>query len=303
MPLAQSDITFLRGLVSRRSGNVLSDAQGYLMESRLAPMAEGYGFSSVDAFLTEVKRIPSRYEDAIAETMTINETSFFRDALPFDTLRKDLMPSILSARAGTKELSIWCAASSSGQEPYSIAMLLREYFPLLATWKVRILATDISDEMLRRTRDGVYSHFEVNRGLPASMLVKHFDRLGTRWQVKSELRRWIETRKVNLTGPWAAMPRFDIVFMRNVLIYFEQSHKQSILQKAARNMAADSILFLGGGESMVGLDVPFTRDAVGKSIFFRPIQVTSPFSVTSKSPSASSQSAPYPVLNSTRPIP
>ena len=281
MPLAETDVDFLRSLVARRSGNVLTNGHGYLLESRLTPVAASIGLPNVAALVAELKRTPVKYEDLVAEAMTINETSFFRDAQPFETLRTDVLPSLLNTRNATQELSIWCAASSSGQEPYSIAMTLREHFPQLIGWKVKILATDISDEMLRRTRAGTYSQFEVNRGLPAKMLVKYFERRGTQWQVKEELRRWVEIRKMNLTGAWWPMPKFDIVFMRNVLIYFDRANKQTILQKTARTMAAGSALFLGGGESLVSLDVPFTRETFEKTVCFRPISATTPFPATS----------------------
>ncbi len=285
MSLAEADVTFLRSLVARRSGNQLTMSQGYLMESRLAPVAASVGLANVEALVAELKRPPFKYEDLVAEAMTINETSFFRDSMPFDTLRKNLLPSILDARSERKELSIWCAASSSGQEPYSLAMALREQFPQLTTWKVKILATDISEDMVRRTRVAKYSQFEVNRGLPASLLLKYFERHGTQWQVKQELRNWVECRKMNLTGPWLTMPKFDVVFIRNVLIYFDQAGKQAILQKTARNMTADSVLFLGGGESLVGLDVPFTRAAIDKTIYFQP-DATKPLFPTTSKPAA-----------------
>ncbi len=270
MPLAESDVAVVRSVVARQSGNLLNSGQGYLMESRLAPVAASFGLPNVEALVAELKRAPARYEVRVAEAMTINETSFFRDALPFEILAKDILPKIFEARAATRELNIWCAASSSGQEPYSIAMTLREHFPQLLGWKVKITATDISEEMLTRTRAGTYSQFEVNRGLPTAMLLKHFERTGIHWQVKPELRHWIECRKVNLSSVWLPMPKFDVVFMRNVLIYFEVAMKQTILQKTHRTMAADSVLFLGGGESLVGMDVPFTREAISKYIVFRP---------------------------------
>ena len=270
MPLAEADVGYLRTLVARRSGNILSSNHGYLLEARLTPVAERLGLPNVEALVAELKRSPIKYEDTVAEAMTINETSFFRDIQPFETLRKDLIPKLLTARAGTRQLHIWCAATSSGQEPYTIAMTLRENFPQLMNWSVRIIATDLSDEMLHRTREGVYSQFEVNRGLPAKLLVKYFQREGTSWRVHPELRNWIECRKLNLVSAWPSMPRFDIVFIRNVLIYFDQATKESVLQRAARNMAPDGNLFLGGDESLVGLNAPFTRETYDKTVCYRP---------------------------------
>ena len=270
MPLAEADVGYLRTLVARRSGNILSSNHGYLLEARLTPVAERLGLPNVEALVAELKRSPIKYEDTVAEAMTINETSFFRDLQPFETLRKDLIPKLMNTRAGTRQLHIWCAATSSGQEPYTIAMILRDNFPQLVNWSIRIIATDLSDEMLHRTREGVYSQFEVNRGLPAKLLVKYFQREGTSWRVIPELRNWIECHKLNLVSAWPSMPRFDIVFIRNVLIYFDQATKESVLQRAARIMAPDGSLFLGGGESLVGLNVPYTRETYDKTICYRP---------------------------------
>lgn len=271
MPLADSDLTLLRSLIARRSGNVLSNHQGYLIEAKLSPVAERLGLPNLEALVAEIKRLPVKYEDSIAEAMTINETSFFRDVQPFDALRKVVVPSILSSRGGSRQLMIWCAASSSGQEPYSIAMTLMEHFPQLATWNVKILATDISNEMLARTSEGLYNQFEVNRGLPAEMLAKYFRREGTHWRVHPDLRRWVECRRLNLVGPWPVFPRIDVVFMRNVLVYFDATAKVSVLRKTASQIAGDGYLFLGGGESLFALDVPYRSEACDRTICFRPV--------------------------------
>jgi chemotaxis protein methyltransferase CheR len=271
MPLADSDLTLLRSLIARRSGNVLSNHQGYLIEAKLSPVAERLGLPNLEALVAEIKRLPVKYEDSIAEAMTINETSFFRDVQPFDALRKVVVPSILNSRCGSRPLIIWCAASSSGQEPYSIAMTLMEHFPQLAAWNVKILATDISNEMLARTSEGLYNQFEVNRGLPAEMLAKYFRREGTHWRVHPDLRRWVECRRLNLVGPWPVFPRIDVVFMRNVLVYFDPTAKVSVLRKTASQIAGDGYLFLGGGESLFALDVPYRSEACDRTICFRPV--------------------------------
>ncbi|WP_437223589.1 CheR family methyltransferase [Planctomicrobium sp. SH661] len=272
MPLATANFDYLREVVARRSGNVVSVTQSYLVESRLQPMAESLGLANVEALVAELQRAPaSTLHDKVAEAMTINETSFFRDLQPFDALRNDVLPAILARKASERRLNIWSAASSSGQEPYSIAMLLREHFPQCHDWQVQILATDLSDEMLRRTKSGSYSQFEVNRGLPARLLVKYFERQGTQWQAKPELRDWIVCRKLNLTMPFTGMPEFDVVFLRNVLIYFNQAGKESILSRIHRVMSPHGTLFLGGGETMVNLNVPFARESVGQTVCFRPL--------------------------------
>lgn len=270
MALAENDVGLVRSLVARRSGNVLTSNQGYLIEAKLTPVAERFGLANVEALVAELKRTPLKYEDSIAEAMTINETSFFRDIQPFEALRKSIIPTLLNSRSSTRQLCIWSAASSSGQEPYTIAITLRECFPQLTSWNVKIVATDLSDEMVQRTRAGLYSQFEVNRGLPARLLTRYFLREGKQWHVHPVIRRWIDCRKMNLVSPWPPLPRFDIVFMRNVLVYFDQQTKEGVLQRTARNMAPDGYLFMGGGESLVNLNVPFIREPISTTVCFRP---------------------------------
>ena len=198
MTLVANDVDFLREIIAEGSGNVISSNQSYLLEARLAPVAQKVGLADVNALVKELRGNPrSPLRNQVTEAMTINETSFFRDVQPFEALKSDVLPELLKSRSNTKSLSVWSAASSSGQEPYSLAILMRQHFPELANWKVRILATDLSDEMVQRTKEGVYSQFEVNRGLPAPLLVRAFDRRGTQWQAKPELRRMIDARKMN----------------------------------------------------------------------------------------------------------
>lgn len=272
MPLSNADIDFLREVVSRRSGNVLSARQGYLLESRLGPVAQRIGLNDVAALVAELRRShESPLHQSVAEAMTINETSFFRDLQPFEALREEILPAVVHARSSSRQLWIWCAACSSGQEPYSVAMTIRQHFPALMGWRVRIVATDLSEDMLARTRAGIYSQFEVNRGLPSRMLVTYFTRQGTNWQVNEELRQLIDCRKVNLVGPWMFSERFDVVLMRNVLIYFDESTKQQILCRVAQVMQPDGYLLLGGGETLINLDVPFARDFASRAVYFRPV--------------------------------
>ena len=201
--------------------------------------------------------------------MTTNETTFFRDVHPFDALRTRVIPELMAARANERALTIWCGASSSGQEPYSIAITLREHFPQLAGWKVRLLATDLSSEMVRRTTAGSFSQLEVNRGMPAPMLVKWFDRRGVHWQAKPELCAMIEAFEMNLATPWPTLPAFDVVFLRNVLIYFDVETKRTILGKVRRAMRPDGWLFLGGAETTLNLDDAFERVAVDRATCYR----------------------------------
>lgn len=272
MSLVATDIEFLSRAIAERSGNVVSAAQSYLLESRLNPVAKAAGLEDVHALVAELKSNPRNplYERVTA-AMTINETSFFRDMQPFDALKKAILPELIKQRQPLRSLSIWSAAASSGQEAYSIALMLRTFFPELATWRVRIPATDFSNEMVERVRKGVYSQFEVNRGLPAAMLVKNFDRDGLNWQAKPELRAMVEARQMNLVENWPVTIRHDVVFLRNVLIYFDMATKQRILNRVHQSMKPDGYLFLGGGETLIQLPVPFERVTIDKTVCFRPV--------------------------------
>lgn len=254
------DFDYIRGRVEDHAGIVLGPDKTYLVEARLKPLLPRCGFPTIARLTHELRLHPNgELLDLVVEAMTTNETSFFRDMPVFDSLRQVVFPQLIKARAATKQLDLWCAASSSGQEPYSILMLLRESFPELATWRVRYLASDISTAMLERTRCGIYSQHEVNRGLPARLLAKYFDRRGLDWQVKQELRDAIELHKINLVDDWPTMPRLDIVMIRNVLIYFDPDAKRRILQRIKALLRPDGYLFLGTAESPSLLTDSFTR--------------------------------------------
>ena len=203
------------------------------------------------------------------EAMTTNETSFFRDVTPFEALKKEVIPQLIARRAAEKTLSIWCAASSTGQEPYSLAMLLREHFPVLNSWKLYLMASDISTEVLARARQGKFSQLEVNRGLPASMLVKYFHREGLEWQISDQLRRQIEFREINLAKEWPYIPMLDLVLMRNVLIYFDIKTKKEILEKTRRRLKPDGVLFLGTAETTLNLDDSFVRNQFEQTSYYQ----------------------------------
>ena len=272
MPLAAADIDFLRSAIAQRSGNMISAGQSYLLEARLNPVAQSAGLADVQALVRELRNNPRNpLHDKVTEAMTINETSFFRDMQPFDALKQQVIPDLIDKRKTIKSLSIWSAASSSGQESYSIAMQLRTHFAELNTWQVRILGTDLSEEMVKRTNEGVYSQFEVNRGLPASMLVKNFDREGLSWRAKPHLREMVQAKKMNLTENWPSITKHDVVFLRNVLIYFDLATKEQILKRVHQSMRPDGYLFLGGGETLIQLNVPFERLTIGKTVAFRPV--------------------------------
>ena len=260
MPVTASEYAFMRALVQKGSGIVLEDGKEYLVEARLSPIAREAKLDSIAALIKrlQVSSIDPLHKKVI-EAMTTNETSFFRDVHPFDALRRLVLPDILARRAASKTLSIWCAASSSGQEPYTIAMLLYESIPAIRDWKINFIATDLSKQMVERSRIGRYSQLEVNRGLPAPMLVKYFRKDGLEWQVEEKLRSMIEFRELNLLDTWPKMPPLDIVFVRNVLIYFDANTKKEILRKIRRVMHADGYLFLGGAETTMNLDENFGR--------------------------------------------
>lgn len=269
MSLAAADFGYLADLVHRRSAIVLESGKEYLAESRLDGIARAHGLQSVGELVASMRTGRVDVHDAVIDAMTTNETSFFRDVHPFNALRDSVLPEVVDRRQDTRTLTIWCAAASSGQEPYSIAMLIRDHFPELAGWTVRIVATDISPTMVERTRLGRYSQLEVNRGLPAPMLVKHFTRDGAHWVVSPELRRMVSTQVMNLAEPWPYLPHFDLILMRNVLIYFDVPTKQQILAKVRGQLRSDGLLLLGGAETTMNLDARFERVAHGRSSWYR----------------------------------
>jgi chemotaxis protein methyltransferase CheR len=248
------DFTFIAALLKDRSGLIITPDKRYLLETRLGPIVRERGLSSLSALMDAMRQPGSDVvKNQVVDAMTTNETSFFRDSHPFDTLRKTVIPGLIERRAGCRALRIWSAACSTGQEPYSLAMILKDHFPILNGWKLEIVATDISPSVLERARAGVYSTFEVQRGLPIQMLVRHFDQTGDTWRIKDELRRPITFRPANLLDDLSSLGVFDIVLCRNVLIYFDQPTKARIMHAIARRIAPDGSLLLGGAESVIGL--------------------------------------------------
>ena len=270
MALSPAACASIRTLVRRCSGIVLEEEKAYLVETRLSALARREGFASVDDLLAKLHAHGSPGLQArVVEAMTTNETSFFRDLKPFDALRQVVLPELLHRRARPRELCIWCGAASSGQEPYSLAMLLDDHFPTLAGWKVRILATDLSLAMLERARQGLYSQVEVNRGLSAQQLGKHFERQGLEWRLKDHIRRLVEFRQLNLIERWPVLPAPDIVILRNVLIYFDVETKKTILGKVRQLLRPDGYLFLGGAETTMNLDDAFERIPLDRAGCYR----------------------------------
>ncbi len=270
MPPSVETVDYLREFLKRRSAIIISSGKEYLVETRLLPIAKKDGFASIDELVLAIRHNESSdLARRVIEAMTTNETSFFRDVHPWETLKTTVIPSIIKSRGPMHKLTIWCAAASTGQEPYTTAMVLREHFPELASWSVHIVATDINAAVLERAREGVYRQAEVNRGLPAPMLIKYFDRRGTDWQVKADLRKMVTYQEQNLDSKWTLPRPIDLVLMRNVLIYFETQTKREILARTREHMSHGGYLLLGGAETTINIDDQFVPVRTGNTIFYQ----------------------------------
>ena len=251
------DFEALSAFLKQRSGLVLTPEKGYLLESRLQPVARQFRLRDLSELTAAVRaRRDEALNRAVVEAMTTNESLFFRDQKPFELFRAHMLPYFARARAG-RPVRVWSAASSSGQEPYSLAMAVDEEAPKHPGLRVEIIATDLSIEMVERARAGLYSQFEVQRGLPIASLVKHFTQQGDKWLIAEKLRRMVQFRQFNLLDDPAPLGQFDIVFCRNVLIYFDQETKAKVLRAIARIMPADGMLCLGGAETVIGITDAF----------------------------------------------
>jgi chemotaxis protein methyltransferase CheR len=251
------DYDYLRRLLKKRSGLVLSPEKQYLVESRLVPVARRAGLADLCELVGRLRRADEKLAVEVVEAMTTNESFFFRDKVPFEHFRDTIIPALLAARAAQRRIRIWCAAASTGQEPYSLAMSLKEMKDKLAGWRVEILGTDLSVEVLEKAKAGIYSQFEVQRGLPIQMLVKYFAQVGDTWQLAPEIRAMVQYRPLNLLGDFGGLGSFDVVFCRNVLIYFDQDLKIDVLNRLARVTEPDGYLVLGAAETVVGLTDAF----------------------------------------------
>ena len=247
------DYEYLRKLLKDNSGLDLSADKQYLIESRLLPLSRKCGVAGISELVLKMKSGSAAIITQVVEAMTTNETFFFRDKVPFDHFRDAIMPEILQARAGRRSIRIWCAAGSTGQEPYSLAMCLKEMSAATSGWRIEILATDLSQEVLEKSKAGIYSQFEVQRGLPIQLLVKYFKQTGELWQVNPDIRAMVQHRQLNLLHDFSQLGVFDVIFCRNVLIYFDQDTKINIFNRLARMMEADGFLVLGAAETVVGL--------------------------------------------------
>ena len=256
--MSPEDFNFICTLIKQRSGLVLTEEKSYLLESRLMPVARKHGLQGLDELIGNIR---TRKEESmiveVTEAMTTNESFFFRDNKPFDLLRDEVLPPILEERADKKHLRIWCAAASSGQEPYSIAIVLKELGAKLAGWKIDILGTDISNDIIDKARSGVYTQFEVQRGMPIQLLLKYFDKVDESWHIKDEVKSMVQYKYFNLLEPLRAIGGFDIIFCRNVLIYFDPETKSKVLDEVHKLMPEDGMLFLGGAETVLGVTEKF----------------------------------------------
>ena len=262
------DFDYICQMLRERSGLVLNKDKGYLLESRLMPVAQRRGLTGLDALIAELRTGgDENLKVEVTEAMTTNESFFFRDDHVFTGFRDSILPRMMEARAAQRHIRIWCAAASSGQEPYTIAMILKEAGAKLDGWRCEIIGTDLSNDILEKANDGIYSQFEVQRGLPVQLLVKYFEKDGQMWQISPEIKSMVRYREFNLLDDMSMLGSFDIVFCRNVLIYFDQGTKGEILGRIAQLMPADGTLILGGAETVIGISEKFVPDPNQRGVY------------------------------------
>jgi chemotaxis protein methyltransferase CheR len=270
MSLSSASFEYVRTVLRQRSGHFLEADKSYLVETRLLAVAQRRGFPSVEDLVLHLRnKADERLLSELVEAMTINETFFFRDGHPFEALRQSVLPELIQRRAAIRRLNVWSAACSSGQEPYSVAILLRHYFPVLSGWTVHLLASDLSTRMLERARGGCYSDLEVSRGLPSDLRHTYFRKRDDGWHIRDSIRHQVEFRRINLDSAWPHIPPLDLVLMRNVLIYFDISTRRQILDRLRQVMQPDGYLMLGGAETTHNLDDNFLPVSFGRFSFFQ----------------------------------
>jgi chemotaxis protein methyltransferase CheR len=268
--MTAQDFDFVCRLIREQSAILLEPGKEYLVEARLSPIAKDLQLDSISELVDRLRtRLDVALRTRVVEAMVTTETLFFRDNHPFETLRSTVLPELIGRRRQERRLDVWCAACSTGQEPYSLAILLREHFPELIGWQVNILATDLSGGVLNRAREGKYNQIEVNRGLPAPLLVKYFRQNGAAWELREDLRRAVEFRELNLIRPWPLLPRMDLVMLRNVMIYFDIETKKSILAQVTRLLRPSGYLILGGSETTINLNEDLRRVEELRGGFYR----------------------------------
>lgn len=270
--MTPAEFQVIAQLVKQRSGLALTEDKMYLVESRLMPVAQRHGLGDLARL---VQRVRTPGADAViadvVEAMTTNETFFFRDKTPFDHFEKVILPSLIPARAAQKSLRIWCAAASTGQEPYSLAMIIKEKFPQLKDWKIDIIGTDISKEVLAKARAGNYTQFEVQRGLPIQLLIKYFKQEGQNWNISDDIKKMVQYRSFNLLDGFLSLGNFDVVFCRNVLIYFDRDTKADVLKRIAERLSGDGFLLLGAAETVIGVSDRYQPAADARGLYVKAI--------------------------------
>jgi chemotaxis protein methyltransferase CheR len=271
--IKSSSFQFISELIRKRSAIVLEPSKGYLVESRLSPIVRERNLGDLEMLVAELQKPGSQpLVQQVVEAMTTHETSFFRDIHPFKALQEVVLPEIIQKRSRERVINIWSNACSTGQEPFTIAMIIKEHFPELANWKVRLTATDISTKILDKAKHGMFSQTEINRGLPMNLLMKYFTREGIQWQIANSIRSMVDFQVVNLVDPIPQnFQNLDIVFLRNVLIYFCPTTKANILNRVHSTLNKDGFLFLGGAETTMNLNVPFEKMPVGSITCYRPV--------------------------------
>ncbi len=284
--MTPQDFDFLKSMLKERSGLVLSEDKTYLIDSRLSPIAKNNGFDSLDVLIDALRKPGSDLlRNQVTEAMTTNESFFFRDKVPFNHFSEVMIPHMLEARSHNKSFRIWSAAASTGQEPYSLSILIKEMSQKLGTWRTEIIGTDISNEVLEKARSGLYSQFEVQRGLAAPLLVKYFKQVGSLWQLDASIRSMVDFRSYNLLDSFVPLGKFDIVFCRNVLIYFDMDTKADVLKRIADQMQDDGFLVLGAAETIVGITDAFVPIDNKRGLFQKASAKNSTTQVTNSSQS------------------
>ena len=269
MSIQASDFKYISDFIKKEAGIVLAPGKEYLVENRLTMLAMTLKIENIEKLITKLREENSdNLKQKVVDALTTNETSFFRDKHPFESLKSSILPEIIKKRAAIRQLNIWCAASSSGQEPYTLAMVL-DQIPVLKGWKINFIASDISEEMLERCRQGIYTQLEVGRGLPPNLLPRYFSRHKNCWQIKPELRGMIDFRIFNLCKQWPFMVNMDIIFLRHVLVYFNELTKREILGKVRKLLKPDGYLFVGSGDNPENLDKKFVRTEFSTSACYK----------------------------------
>lgn len=268
--ISEINFKYIRDLVREKAAIVLDSGKESLVEARLMHLCRENGFEHIDQFVGSLRIQPfGTLHRRVIDAVATSETLFFRDVIPFDALTATIFPDLIRARERERQLNIWSAACAAGQEPYSVAMLIREHFPLLLGWDLKIYASDISGTALEQARAGVYNQIEINRGLPAPLLVKYFTRTMDKWRINDNVRCMVEFMNMNLAAPWPFLPKMDLVLMRNVLIYFDIETKKKVLERVSSRMHPDSLLFLGNCETTLNISPAFELRQIGKMVCYQ----------------------------------